>query len=127
MKDGFGDPGDWTRTLSSTALPSSEEAAFAQRRDGRERGRGEPLPIGLDRARLDLELLGAAQHLRNAERHAAKLMPNLLRVGRHAEKAQYHHQRDETGIDRRGAFRFKLVRHTRLRQQLALDTFNRRP
>ena len=50
------------------------------------------------RSRLEPELLGAAQHLGDADRRAAELMPNLVRIGADAVKAQQHDEGGKPGV-----------------------------
>ena len=46
------------------------------------------------------ELLGAAQHLGDADAAAAEAVADLLRIGPDALEAQQHHQGAEPGIER---------------------------
>ena len=62
-----GASGDWTRTLSSRGLGDQQEAAVAQRRDGRQGRSDKPRPVGSTGARLEPEILGAPEHLRCAD------------------------------------------------------------
>ena len=85
--------GAWTRTLSSPALPSSRKppsrsAAIAGQRRA---WRAAPSSV-CDRARLEPELLGAAQHLGHADGVRAQLMADLVRIDADAVKAQQRHE-----------------------------------
>ena len=53
--------------LVVAGLAEDQEAAVAQRRDGGQGRRGEPRPVGPARARLEAEILGAAEHFRCAD------------------------------------------------------------
>ena len=92
IASGRGDEGRCTRTLSSPTLPMirnepSRSAAMP--------GSGvlrEPLPVGVARARLEAELLGATQHLGDADGGCPDPMTDLLRLSPDAMKAQQHHK-----------------------------------
>ena len=90
--------------LAVAGLAEDQEAAGAQRDDGRERRLVQPLPGRRHETRLDSELFCTAQHLTGAD-HVAKLVTDLLRVGRNAQESQQHDQRRETGIGGRAGCR----------------------
>ena len=82
--------------LGDTA--QDEEAAVVALGDRRKLGTRQPLPAAGHDARLELQRLGAAQHLGAADRPAAELMPDLRSIGGKAEESQHQHERFETGI-----------------------------
>ena len=88
---GRGDNGDCTSALSSPTLPSSKKPPSRSAHDRWQRRAGKPLPGGQPRSRLEPKLLGAAQHLRNANCPAAKAMPDLLGIGADTVETQQHH------------------------------------
>ncbi len=81
-----------------TDLAKQQETAVAKNRECRHRRFREPGPSGRERARAKTKILRAADHLRNADRHSAILMTNLLGIDANPLKPKHHHQRDQTGI-----------------------------
>ena len=79
-------------------LAKNQESAVPQHGDARQRGDGEPLPIGFLHPGLEPETLGAAQHVGNADSRDAHPMPNLARLGRDAVAAQQCHQGRKPGF-----------------------------
>ena len=84
-----------------------QETAVAQRHDCGHRYADKSLPGGQPRSRLEPKLLGAAQHLRNANCPATEAMADLLGIGAEAVKTQQHYQRREPWI---WPLRFVLLR-----------------
>ena len=79
-------------------FPEQQETAVAQRSDRRHRRGFEPFPTGNAFPRLKTEILGAAQHFRNADPSSAEAMTDLLRIRPDAVQSQQHHQNGETWI-----------------------------
>ena len=75
-----------------------QETAVAQRHDCGHRYADKSLPGGQPRSRLEPKLLGAAQHLRNANCPATEAMADLLGIGANTVETQQHHQRREPWI-----------------------------
>ena len=73
-------------------LGEDDEGAVVAFRDRRQRQLGEAPPLHRDGARLEVELLGAAQHLADTDRHAAEAVADLRRVDRDPEKTQQQRQ-----------------------------------
>src|SRR5262249_37141100 len=71
-----------------TDLAEQQETAVAHRHDCGHRRADKPLPSGQPRSRLEPKLLGAAQHLRNANCPATEAMADLLGIGAEAVKTQ---------------------------------------
>ena len=92
--------------LVLAGLGEHQEAAVAQGRDGGQGRLGEPRPVGPARARLEPELLGAAEHFRCADSGRSKPMPDLFAIGGNALEAQQRHEGFEPRISRRGAVGF---------------------
>ena len=82
--------------LVLAGLAEHQEAAVAQDGNGRQRraapAASQSRPV---RARLEPELLGAAQHLGHADRVRSQPMADLLGIGRDALEAQQHHEGGE--------------------------------
>ena len=81
------------RTLAVGDFAEDEKTAVAPLGDGRKRGFGKAFPVAFDGARLELQLLRAAQHLRSAD-GVAVLMRQLLRIDGDAVKAQQQYERE---------------------------------
>lgn len=74
-------------------LAQQEKAAVAQAGDSGQRRLGKPLPPCFHHAAFEAELFRAAQHLGNADRPGAELVPNLRGIDAQSLKAQEHDQR----------------------------------
>ncbi len=74
-------------------LAEDQEAAIAQRGDPGQRGRGKPIPARRAGARFEPEVLGATQHLGDADRRGAAAVADLPRLGTDAVNAQQDDQR----------------------------------
>jgi hypothetical protein len=86
--------------LAVTDLAEQQETAVAQRHDCGHRRADKPLPSGQPRTRLEPKLLGAAQHLRNANSPPTEAMANLLGIGANTVETRQHHQRRKTWVSR---------------------------
>src|SRR5262249_62405203 len=83
---------------------------------------GKPLPGGQPRSRLEPKLLGAAQHLRNANCPPTEAMADLLGIGANTVETRQHHQRRKAWISRISVT--SLCRHeARNRHRLTRDPF----
>ncbi len=98
---GRGDNGDWTMALSSPALPRIRKPPSRSTAMAGSGCTAQPCPGRLASLRFEPELLCAAEHLGNADRRAAKAVPDLLGIGTDAVKAQQAHQGGEALIDYR--------------------------
>src|SRR5205823_6418101 len=79
-------------------LAEDQEPPVAQRRDRRHWGAHEALPARRDRPRLHPQLLGAAQHLGDADRLRPETVADLLGIGPEPVKAQQRYQRRQALI-----------------------------
>jgi hypothetical protein len=86
--------------LAVTDLAEQQETAITQRHDCGHRRADKPLPSGQPRTRLEPKLLGAAQHLRNANSPPTEAMANLLGIGANTVETRQHHQRRKTWVSR---------------------------
>ena len=93
IASGRGDSRALDEDLVVGDLAEDQEAAVAQHGDPRQRRDGKPLPARPLHPRLEPELLGAAQHLGDADARGAHPMADLVRVGSDAVATQQHHQR----------------------------------
>ena len=80
-------------------LAEQQETAVVQPHDPRQRRINKPFPGGLARSRLEAELLGATQHLGNADCSRAESMTDLLGIGAETVKTQQHDQSREARIN----------------------------
>ena len=80
-------------------LGEEKETALPVLADGRQRDARQPRPLRGNGTSFEPELLGSAQHFRNADRAAGpEPVPQLLGIDRKPMKAQEHHQLGEAGI-----------------------------
>ena len=79
-------------------LAKQQKATVALGRDGRKRRRLQALPGDGAGARSESEFLGTAQHLLDADRRAAELMPDLVRIGPDVMETQQHDQGSKPGV-----------------------------
>src|SRR5579883_189050 len=92
------DPGILDECAVIGDLADDQEAAIAQLDDGRQVQTRKPLPGARYQARLDAEILRATQHLGNADRDAAKAVPDLIGFGGDAVKPQQQDERRQSRI-----------------------------
>jgi hypothetical protein len=97
MSAGRGDDG-----LVVAALAEEEETAVLERGDRGQRGIRQPGPFGLTRARLEPKLLRHPQHFRDADRHPAEAVTDLVGIGSDPVEAQCRDQGNQAWIGRIG-------------------------
>jgi hypothetical protein len=98
MTTGRGDSGDWTIALSSPTLPMNRNLPSLSD-GGQGRGR-EPLPGRAVGLYFQAHVLGAANHVRDADGVFAQPVAQLLRVGADAVEPQQHDQGSKPCIHR---------------------------
>ncbi len=98
ISTGRGVPGVWTMMRSTLALPMMRNPPSLSAAMRGQRRLGKMLPARAESARLQPLVLGAAQHLRDADADAAEAVADLLAVAADTLEAQQHDQRSETGI-----------------------------
>ena len=91
--------------LAVAGLAENQEAAIAQRDDGRERGLVQPSPRSLLRDAPLCPNCFAQRSISLVPITSANLMADLLRVSRHAQESQQHDERGETRIGGRAGRR----------------------
>src|SRR5262245_45258633 len=81
-------------------LAEDDEFAIAQHRDAGQRRGGKSRPFGFVGARLEAQLLGAAEHLKYADGAVAKTMAQLRGIGANALQPQHDQEDRKPGIGR---------------------------